>query len=417
MTMDLFSRLFEGDEVRESEVPPPHVFSVAEITREIKILLEEGFAQISVQGEISNVTRHSSGHLYFTLKDDRAQIRCVMWRTDAEKMVFRPEQGSKVITRARVTVYEKNGSYQLVVTDIQPLGVGELQLAFERLKQKLHQEGLFDESVKQPLPAYPDRVGVITSRTGAAIRDIVSVLRRRMPHIQIVLYPVRVQGQGAAEQIAQAIRDFDRYGRVDVLIIGRGGGSLEDLWAFNDEIVARAVFDCRIPVISAVGHEIDFTISDFVADRRAPTPSAAAEMVAGQRGELLDRLSAARLTLTQLLRRAIDNRRQSVRQIIREYGFRHPENRVIQFRLDVDQWSVRMTHAVGVRTKMESRLVDQLQKRLESLNPKRTMARGYAVVRQNGKARSRAAEIRHNQDAIIEWIDGNATVRVDSVQS
>jgi len=295
--------------------------------------------------------------------------------------------------------------------------VGELQLAFEQLKRKLVDEGLFEERWKRPIPPYPDRVGIVTSPTGAAIRDIISVLRRRMPHIQVVLYPVRVQGEGASAEIAQAIRDFDKYGGVDVLIIGRGGGSLEDLWAFNEEIVARALFDCQIPVISAVGHEIDFTISDFVADRRAPTPSAAAEIVAAHRDELLDRMRAARLTLTRFLRRAIEDRRQVIRQMVREYGFRHPENRVIQFRLDVDQLGVRLTHALRYRSQMDARLVHQLQKRLESLNPKHTMARGYAVVRQDGKAISRAAETKPHQDAIIEWIDGNAVVRVNSVQS
>lgn len=415
MTMDLFSRLYEGDEKQEVEADRPHVYSVAEITREIKILLEDGFPQVTVEGEISNLTRHSSGHRYFTLKDDHAQIRCVMWRSDAERVAVTMEQGSKVVVKARLAVYEKAGSYQLVVTDVQPKGVGELQLAFERLKRKLFEQGFFDEARKKPIPLYPERVGVVTSPTGAAIRDMVSVLRRRMPHIQIVLYPVRVQGRGAAEEIADAIRDFSQYGNADVLIVGRGGGSLEDLWAFNEEIVARALFECTIPVISAVGHEIDFTIADFVADRRAPTPSAAAEMVASHRDELLDKLNTTRHHLIRFLHRFIQDRRQTLHQVVREYGFRHPENRVVQFRLDVDQLGVRLTRALRQRVQMESRLVEQLQKRLQSLNPQHTMARGYAIVRQHGAALSRRAEVTVNEEATLEWIDGTASVHVQSI--
>ncbi len=417
MTMDLFSRLYEGDDEREDQPERPHVYSVGEITREIKVLLEDGFPQVTVEGEISNLTRHSSGHRYFTLKDDHAQIRCVMWKSDAERVAFTMEQGSKVVVKARLAVYEKGGSYQLVVSYVQPKGMGELQMAFEQLKRKLFQLGFFDETRKKPIPLYPERVGVITSPTGAAIRDIVSVLRRRMPHIQIVLYPARVQGRGAAEEIAGAVRDFSRYGKADVLIVGRGGGSLEDLWAFNEEIVARALFECTIPVISAVGHEIDFTIADFVADRRAPTPSAAAEMVAAHRDELLDKLHAARSTLVRVLSRFIQDRRQLLVQVVREYGFRHPENRVVQFRLDTDQLAVRLTHALRQRARMEARLVEQLQKRLESLNPRHTMARGYAIVRQNGNALSRCADVTVNQEATLEWIDGAATVHVKSVQT
>jgi len=259
------------------------IYTVSELTREIKQVLETGFPCLWVEGEISNFKRHSSGHLYFTLKDENSQIRCAMWRYRANDLIFRPEDGMKVLVQGNLQVYEPGGYYQIIVQQVQPAGVGELQLAFEQLKKKLYAEGLFDEAHKKPIPIFPERIGVITSPTGAAIRDIISVITRRFPIAQIILAPVRVQGPGAKEEIVQAIQDFNEFGEVDVLIVGRGGGSLEDLWAFNEEVVARAIFTSKIPIISAVGHEIDFSISDFVADRRAPTPSAAAEMAVPDR--------------------------------------------------------------------------------------------------------------------------------------
>ncbi len=255
------------------------VLSVSDITRQIKNSLELRFPRVWIQGEISNFKRHTSGHLYFTLKDEGAQISATMWRSRAGTLLFGPEDGMKVIARGGITVYPPRGSYQIDVDQLTPLGVGELQIAFERLKQKLVAEGLFDEGRKRPLPELPSRIGIITSETGAALHDIRTVLNRRFPAIEVLLIPVRVQGPGAAEEIASAVKDMNRYGKIDVMIVGRGGGSLEDLWAFNEEIVARAIYASEIPVVSAVGHEIDFTIADFVADLRAPTPSAAAEMV------------------------------------------------------------------------------------------------------------------------------------------
>ncbi len=254
-------------------------YTVSEITRLIKVTLEDAFYSVWVEGEISDFKRHSSSHFYFTLKDEQAQLSSVMWRGKNINLFFTPQDGMKVLAKGRVTLFEKAGRYQLDVDLIQPLGVGELQIAFDQLKKRLHEEGLFDEKFKKILPLYPDSIGIVTSPTGAAIRDIKSVIQRRFPGVQMILCPVRVQGDGAAEEIAQAINDFNDYDAVDVLIVGRGGGSLEDLWPFNEEIVARAIFKSDIPVVSAVGHEIDFSISDFVADLRAPTPSAAAELV------------------------------------------------------------------------------------------------------------------------------------------
>jgi len=265
----------------------PRLYTVSEITRHIKMLLETSIPTIWVQGEVSNFTHHSSGHLYFTLKDESSQLRCVMWRTEAGRLFFMPVNGMKVLAQGDISLYERSGQYQLVVRQLQPTGVGELQLAFERLKNRLRTEGLFDERHKRSLPEYPEIIGVITSPTGAAIRDICNIIGRRFPGVQIILRPVKVQGEGAAEEIAMAIDEFNEYEKADLLIVGRGGGSIEELWAFNEETVARAIYRSRIPIISAVGHEIDFTIADFVADKRAPTPSAAAELAVRDKGELL----------------------------------------------------------------------------------------------------------------------------------
>ncbi|HDZ10569.1 MAG TPA: exodeoxyribonuclease VII large subunit, partial [Bacteroidetes bacterium] len=269
------------------QAPEKKIYTISEITRKIKRLLENAIPSIWLEGEISNFKRHSSGHIYFVLKDENSQISCVMWRGRNNGLYFTPQDGMKIQARGNVTVYEKRGNYQFEVLQMQPAGLGELQMALEQLKQSLKAEGLFDEQHKKKIPQYPEKIGIVTSPTGAAIRDLVSVVQRRFPSVQLILNPVRVQGAEAAGEIARAIDEFNAYGDVDVLIVGRGGGSLEDLWAFNEEVVARAIFRSKIPVISAVGHEIDFGISDFVADLRAPTPSAAAELVVRNREELL----------------------------------------------------------------------------------------------------------------------------------
>ncbi|HXX64370.1 MAG TPA: exodeoxyribonuclease VII large subunit, partial [Bacteroidota bacterium] len=265
--------------------------TVTELTRHIKQVLELGFPQLSVQGEVSNFKRHTSGHVYFTLKDEGAQLSCVLWRSRAATMHFLPGDGLKVVASGRISVYEVRGSYQLDVQSIRPVGVGELQAAFERLKKKLAEEGLFDEARKRALPPFPRRIGIITSATGAVLHDMMNVFRRRFPSLEVILSAVRVQGAGASEEIVQALDAFNEFGPPDVVILARGGGSLEDLWPFNEEPVARAIARSRAPVVSAVGHETDFTIADFVADLRAPTPSAAAELVVPDRRELLENVS------------------------------------------------------------------------------------------------------------------------------
>lgn len=267
-----------------------YIYKVSQLTSSIKVILEDSLSNIWVEGEISNFRNPSSGHFYFTLKDEKSELKCVSFRSSNEKIKFDIKDGMQVICGGKISVYEKQGAYQLYVSKIESKGVGALQLAFEQLKEKLFKEGLFDESRKKPIPKLPDRIGIVTSPTGAAIRDILNILKRRFPNIEIVINPVKVQGEGAKEDIAQAIKDFNDLDSVDVIIIGRGGGSLEDLWAFNEEIVARAVYNSVIPVISAVGHEIDWLITDFVADLRAPTPSAAAELVVPDKSDLIDTL-------------------------------------------------------------------------------------------------------------------------------
>lgn len=278
------------------------ILTVSQLTSLVRGVLEENFQQVWVEGEISNLAQPSSGHCYFTLKDAGAQIRCVMFRGAARMLRFRPQDGMGLIARGRLSVYDQRGDYQLLVEYLEPKGVGALQLAFQQLKERLAREGLFDERHKKPLPLLPQRIGIVTSPTGAAIHDILHVLNRRFANLEILLFPVKVQGEGAGEEIAAAIRDFNRYGQVDVLIVGRGGGSLEDLWAFNEEVVARAIHASKIPVISAVGHEVDVTIADLAADLRAPTPSAAAELVVGSKVELEELLVLLDHRLQQAMR-------------------------------------------------------------------------------------------------------------------
>lgn len=272
------------------ELPFTYIFTVSELTHEIKDILETKFPEIWIEGEISNLREPPSGHLYFTLKDDLSQIRAVLFKTQARTLRFSPEDGLHVICRGRVSLYEKRGEYQLILEDMQPKGIGALQLAFLQLKERLEREGLFDAAHKKPITLLPQTIGIITSPTGAVIRDMLHIIHRRFENVHILLYPVRVQGEGASLEIAKAIEYFNKGVDVDVIILGRGGGSLEDLWAFNEELVARAIYHSRVPIVSAVGHETDYTISDFVADLRAPTPSAAAELVVRDKREIKNTL-------------------------------------------------------------------------------------------------------------------------------
>jgi exodeoxyribonuclease VII large subunit len=365
-------------------VSSPSVLTVSELTRRIKQILEQGFSSLALQGELSNVKLHSSGHFYFTLKDEGSQISGVMWRSRVASLSFRPEDGMKVIVTGRVTVYEPRGQYQIDAASMRPLGVGELQVAFEKLKQKLAAEGLFAPERKRGLPPFPGRIGVVTSETGAALHDMLTVFRRRFPALTIVLRPARVQGAGAAEDIARAIQDANEFGKLDLLIVGRGGGSLEDLWAFNEEVVARAIAGSRIPVISAVGHEVDFTIADFVADLRAPTPTAAAELAVPDRRRLLDVLSESFYTMRRAVLSVIRERRLRIRTLVGSYAFHRPVDLVARELQRFDEATRSMRTNVEHLSALTLARTTGLQQRLAALNPRLVLKRGYAIVSRSG---------------------------------
>jgi exodeoxyribonuclease VII large subunit len=382
------------------------ILSVSDITKQIKGVLELGFSNLYVRGEISNFKLHSSGHLYFTLKDEGSQISAVMWRARANQLLFKPIDGMKIIARGNVTVYEPRGNYQLDCTSLQPLGVGDLQLAFERLKKKLFDEGLFNAERKKELPLYPQRIGIVTSPTGAAVRDMISVLSRRMPSLEIIVVPVKVQGIGSAEEIAEAIKMLNEHQTVDVIIIGRGGGSLEDLWAFNEEIVARAVAASSIPTISAVGHEIDFSMSDFVADLRAPTPSAAAELVVKDRNELVELIRNFYYTMTNSMNTSIESYRQTVENLVSSYSFNKPQDILRQRNQQLDELDRRLHQSIRHALLLSKNGMDSLHMRMKSLNPALILKRGYAIVRQEGTVVSSVKTFSSGKSTSIEFQDG-----------
>ena len=331
--------------------PSRRALTVSELTARIRDLLAKNFTELSVEGEISNCREAQSGHLYFTLKDEKAQIRCVWFKQDRRGVKFRVEDGLKVTLRGSISVYEQRGEYQIYVESMDPLGVGALQLAFDQLKKRLEAEGLFDAKHKKPLPLLPSRIGLITSPKGAAVRDVVRILRRRFHNVHLTVFPVRVQGEGSAEEIVRALRFFNQRKMVDVLIVARGGGSIEDLWSFNEEIVARAIFDSEIPVISGVGHETDFTIADFVADVRASTPSAAAELVVQTRREFDKHIADLRQALSDQIRYRILVLSRRVHELGASRGFRRPLDLLRQQRQRADEMTSRL--ALGLRARLE----------------------------------------------------------------
>jgi exodeoxyribonuclease VII large subunit len=389
------------------------VLTVSELTSRIKVTLEDSFPQVWIQGEISNAKLHTSGHFYFTLKDERAQIAAVMWRNRVAALLFKPQDGMNVIARGSITVYPLRGNYQLDVLQLQPLGVGELQLAFERLKKKLAAEGLFDPAHKKPIPPFPERIGVITSETGAALQDIRSVLARRFPSVEVIVYPVRVQGAGAAEEIAEAIGAMNRYGRLDVLIVGRGGGSLEDLWAFNEEIVARAIYASNIPIISAVGHEIDLSIADFVADVRAATPSAAAELAVRDRSELLDILRNLCYTMRQAMEDRISTWRDRIQTLVGSYSFNRPHDLLRESAQRVDELERSLSRVMTRCVERYAMRQHSVQQRLEALSPVRVLQRGYALVRKENVIVTSARRLHEGDRAEIQFHDGTVPTRVE----
>ena len=316
------------------ELPLRYVLTVSELTREIKDILEDRFPDIWVEGEVSNLRIPPSGHIYFTLKDDFSQIRAVLFKMQARALRFVPEDGIHIICKGRVSLYEKRGDYQLILESIEPKGIGALQLAFLQLKERLEKEGLFDPVHKRPIPTVPRRIGIITSPTGSVIQDMLNILKRRFESLHILLFPARVQGEGASLEICEAIRYFNKFTDVDVIIAGRGGGSLEDLWVFNEEVLARAIYQSKIPIISAVGHETDYTIADFVADLRAPTPSAAAELVVRDKREIKNILHNLGGRLENIMLQILEGYRIHLSHLVTT--FREPEKRTEEYFLRVD---------------------------------------------------------------------------------
>jgi exodeoxyribonuclease VII large subunit len=411
------------------------VYTVSELTRRIKAALESAIGEVWIEGEVSNLSRPVSGHLYFTLKDESAQIAAVMFRGNQRALSFQLSDGQKVRVWGEITVYERGGKYQILVRRIEEAGKGALQARFEALKKKLGDEGLFATERKRPLPMLPRHVGVVTSETGAAIRDILKVITRRFPNLHVLLAPVKVQGEGAAEEIAAAVDLLNRRGGLDVLIVGRGGGSVEDLWCFNEETVARAIARSRIPVISAVGHEVDFTISDFVADVRAPTPSAAAEMLVQTKEAFEGRLSEAfrllcRATSESLLRARTRLLRAEGNPVFQEPrgAVRHYVQRIDGLRVRalhaarglartgqqrLDEGALRLTHALRIERQERTQRLQRLQTHLRALSPLEVLQRGYSVTcDESGTTVLDAAAVRAGQRLVTRLRRGRVESEV-----
>jgi exodeoxyribonuclease VII large subunit len=352
----------------ENLVPKRRIWKVSELTARIRDLLEGEFPEIWVEGEVSNFHAAQSGHLYFTLKDAKSQLKCVCFRDQLRGLKFRPEDGLQVTARGGLSIYDARGEYQLYVSQIEPVGLGALQLAFEQLKKRLEAEGLFDAARKKPLPMLPRRIGVVTSPTGAAVKDIVRVLRRRFPNAWVQIFPVKVQGEGAAKEIVAAVKFFNLAASVDVLILARGGGSLEDLWAFNEEIVAREIAASAIPIITGVGHETDFTIADFVADLRAPTPSAAAEIVVRTRQEFVTHLAELQRRTVQRTRFLVSEWRHRVRDLEVHRGFRQVEQILRRRRQEVDEFTSTLADGLRARVKVAHRRMTVSSARVASFD-------------------------------------------------
>ncbi len=360
----------------------PAIFTVSRLNQTVRLLLEREVGQVWISGEISNFTQPASGHWYFTLKDDTAQVRCAMFRNSNRRVTFRPQHGQQILVRASITLYEPRGEYQIIVESMQPAGEGLLQQKYEQLKAKLAAEGLFDQQSKQPLPSPAHCVGVITSKTGAALHDILHVLKRRDPSLPVVIYPTAVQGEDAPGQIVRAIELANSRQECDVLIVGRGGGSLEDLWSFNDERVARAIFTSRIPIVSAVGHETDVTIADFVADLRAPTPSAAAEMVSRNQLELLRQLQSGQQRLEMAMDYYLANRTRRFTQLEHRLQQQHPQLRLARQQTVLERLRQRITYAMDNQLKRSGQRQQRMTQRLNQHSPQPRIHRAQNRVQQ-----------------------------------
>jgi exodeoxyribonuclease VII large subunit len=416
-------------------VSRPEPLSVSALTARIKDLLEEQVGEVSVAGEISNFRRQASGHCYFTLKDEGSQIPCALFKGSAARLGLQPGDGVKVVAHGEVSVYEPRGAYQLIVRGLEPLGKGDLHQRFEELKKKLQAEGLFEESRKRPIPEFVERVGIITSPTGAAVRDVIHVLQRRCPRIALTVFGVKVQGEGAAEEVAEAIAEMGRRD-FDVLLVVRGGGSLEDLWSFNEEIVARAVAASPVPVISGVGHETDFTICDFAADLRAPTPSAAAEMVSRPDADWQEEVESLGERLESGVRDVLKEKKRRIGELAGSYVFREPGKMVEMSAQRVDELAVQLQRGLGNAWRYRKQMAEVLLQRWGTLRPERrvrelslrlqaaadrlrvlgpdeTLRRGYTLVQSpDGKLVRNVAAAKKQSELVVRFSDGKLPVRV-----
>ena len=421
---------------------PEKIYTVSEITYQIKLHLEKTFPVLWVEGEIADFTKAHSGHLYFTLKDEKSALNCVMWRSSAVHVPFELESGLQVICKGQISVYEQRGQYQLYVEGIEPKGKGALQLAFEQLKEKLKKEGLFDPSVKKKLPLLPKKVGVVTSPRGAAIIDIIKTLERRFAHIHIVIYPAKVQGEGAGDEIVEGIDYLGSVRDMDVIIVGRGGGSLEDLWSFNEEKVARAIFRCPIPIISAVGHEVDFTIADFVADIRASTPSVAAEMVIEKEQALVERIANLEKRMFHHIRFLIQEKKHAVADLIHHQAFQNFKVRLFNLIQQVDEFESRARSVIQTlvqmivqsksrvdlaQEKMSSaakRLLQELYGKwerfsveLDNLSPLNILKKGYTLCWKNAKPEliQKVGDVDEGDEVTVSFFKGEFTAQVSKI--
>ena len=390
----------------------PAIFTVSRLNQTVRLLLEHEMGQVWISGEISNFTQPASGHWYFTLKDDTAQVRCAMFRNSNRRVTFHPQHGQQVLVRANITLYEPRGDYQIIVESMQPAGEGLLQQKYEQLKAKLQAEGLFDQQLKKPLPSPAHCVGVITSKTGAALHDILHVLKRRDPSLPVIIYPTAVQGDDAPGQIVRAIELANKRNECDVLIVGRGGGSLEDLWSFNDERVARAIFASRIPVVSAVGHETDVTIADFIADLRAPTPSAAAEMVSRNQQELLRQIQSVQQRLGMAMDYFLANHTRRLTLLHHRLQQQHPQLRLARQQTALERLQQRMNLAIDSQIKRTNKRQVRLLQRLNQQNPQPRIHRVQSRIQH---LEHRLAEHVHSRLSAMRERFGNAVTHLEAV--
>ena len=387
-----------------------NILSVSEITSQIKIVLEEEFSRISVIGEISNFKKHVSGHWYFTLKDANAQISCTMWRGMNNYVFFSPSDGMKVIVTGKMNVYPIRGTYQIDVRSMKPAGEGELQAAFEKLKRKLSNEGLFDEIHKKSIAKFPKKIGIATASDGAALRDMINIAERRFPLVEIVVIPCTVQGEKCAGDIARAIKILNGMKDIDTIIVGRGGGSLEDLWGFNEEEVARAVFSSETPVISGVGHEVDFTISDFVSDLRAPTPSAAMELATPNIDEIFAFIDEFSYYTTNNISKLIAKNQEKVEQLIKSYGFRIPKNLIKNNFQTLDNLFYKISNQIDGVILRNNHKLGLLEKELESYDQNKILKRGYTIIKQDDKVVQRANKFEADKNFAIKFFDNEIKI-------